>query len=307
MSTVAKIFIGIVFVLANVFLGFTLAAVADRDDNPKYRYMRERWMREVVKFDTQRLDAAIAYESGDTGELPISTVIDSLEDIHEINTRQARDASAQKGVQLQQAREAVADLADHKTEITNFAATMRSFREALASVTRQYMGLQDTYQDAVRQFESLAVEREELKVERARLLGDVRSIEEAMHEVQNENAELSERIAAMVRQNPALPDIVRGAGKMLRGHVREAQEPPSEVVVIDIGAQHGVANGHRYSIYDQNTGDFKAQVVIMRTMQTTAIGRLEGPYRNVRININDEVRRSSIFLRNLAGGDRSEH
>ncbi len=297
MSTVAKIFIGVVFVLANVFLGFTLAAVAERDDNPKYRYMSERTMREVIKHDTRRLNQAIERHRA----APVRVVTESLQEIREVNLAQADRASQRKGEQLQQIREEVGALGEKRTEISNFVASMESFEEAIASTIRNYMVLQDTYQDAIRQLESLSIEREELRVERSRLLDDMRAIEEAIHEAQDENAELTDRISTMVRINPALPDIVRGAGKMLRGHVREAQEPPLDVVVIDIGSQHGVRNGQRFSIYDSATGDFKAQIVIKRTTPTTAVGRLEGPFRNANINSMDEVRRSSIFLRNLAG------
>ncbi len=64
MSTIAKIFIAVIFVLSAAFLGFSIAAVAHKDTNPKFQYLRELRLREVIKFDVKRLVADIAPHVG---------------------------------------------------------------------------------------------------------------------------------------------------------------------------------------------------------------------------------------------------
>ena len=67
MATLSKIFITIIFVLSSLFLGFAIAKVADRNDNPKYKYMRELRLRRLIKFDIKRLEKSILEEQGKEG------------------------------------------------------------------------------------------------------------------------------------------------------------------------------------------------------------------------------------------------
>lgn len=309
MATLAKILIAAIFVLSNVFLGFTIAAISDKDNNPKYQFMRERWMRDVVQFDIRRLNDEIVKEKGSDGsDGRISAEIRQLDNQIRANKTETESLDQQANEFLAKIKEddqkfLVKKLGRIQIEVNNFAATIAAYREALESVERKYFNLQDSYQDTVRQFESLAVEKKRMQIEKERILEDQRALEDAYFGAQKEAADLTERIAAMTRQNPELPALARRNGPAVSGRVQAAGPPPNGVVVISVGANEGVVRGQRFSVFDAN-GNFKAKIQIVQVNPNTSVGVVETPYQNVQINASDPVRRSAIYL-NSASGSRN--
>ncbi|MGE3854635.1 MAG: hypothetical protein AB7K09_23080 [Planctomycetota bacterium] len=306
MATLAKIFIAIIFVFSNVFLGFTIAAIQNRDNNPKYKFMRERWMREVVQFDCRRVIDDIAEEEGRNGKQDrYATVKQSMGDTERRLELEARETDAltrmhmsklRSGNDPDQSYNLLGELEKIRTQVSTFAATIKAYEKALASVQRKYAGLQDSYQDTVRQFESLAIEKKRLQIEKERILEDHRGIEDAYFLAQKENSMLDEKISMMVRTNPELPGMARHNGQLVQGTIKSASEPPTGVVVISVGRDDGVTRGQRFSVFDASSGSFKARVHITEVKPSVSVGVVEHPYENVRINVNDRVRRSAIFL-----------
>ncbi len=315
MATLAKIFIAIIFVLSNVFLGFTIAAIQNRDSNPKYQFMREKWMRDVIKFDCRRLLEEVASEEGREGKPDrFHQVRKAMGDQARALNREVRETDAmtrrnmaklRSGNEPDQSYNLLQELEQIRTKVSNFAATIKAYREALASIQRKYANLQDSYQDALRQFESLAVQKKQMQIEKKRILEDHRAIEDAYFGAQKEAADLQLRIGVMIRQNGELPGIVRHNGRMVEGVVKSASEPPTGVVVISVGRNEGVTRGQLFSVFDGRTSSFKARIHIVSVQSNHAVGMVEHPYENVRINSNDKVRRAAIFLRDSGGRDRN--
>ena len=312
MATLAKIFIAIIFVFSNVFLGFTIAAIQNRDNNPKYKYMREKWMRDVVQFDCRRILDDIAEEEGRNGRQDrFASVKKAMGDEHRRLELEARETDAltryhmsklRSGNNADQTYNLLGELEQIRTKVSTFAATIKAYREAMASVQRKYAGLQDSYQDAVRQFESLAIEKKRLQIEKDRILEDHGAMEGAYFGAQKENSMLDEKIAMMVRTNPELPMLARYNGQLVESRVKSASAPPTGVVVIAAGEGDGVSRGQRFSVFDANSGAFKARIHIVEVKPQVSVGMVEHPYENVKINNGDRVRRSAIFLRDSSGG-----
>lgn len=310
MATLAKILIAAIFVLSNVFLGFTIAAVSNKNDNPKYKYMNEKRMRQVIRFDISRLREESEKERGKSGETgKLAQEVGKLQIVIDQKNKQSADLEKETNELLAKIKEddqafLVKKLERIQIDVNNFAATIEAYREALASVERKYFNLQDSYQDIVRQFESLSVEKKRMQIEKERILEDHRALENAYFGAQKESADLTDRIAMMTRLNPELPTLAMQNGPEISGRVQSASPPPNGVVVISVGANEGVIRGQRFSVFDAN-GNFKAKVTIINVSSNTSVGTVDSPYQNVTINGNDLVRRSAIALQNMSGGGRN--
>src|SRR5690606_26179821 len=145
----------LIFIMANVFLGFTLTAVGEKNDNPKYRYLNERTTRLVIQSDVERLTEQIRVEGGtDAADSSLDVSIGTVQRQIDANNAARDQLLAAREKQLAEAVALVKKIDELKIEIRNFASSTTMYRDTIAAVSRKYIGLLDEYQDVVRVFES---------------------------------------------------------------------------------------------------------------------------------------------------------
>ncbi len=296
MATLAKIFITIIFVLSSVLLGFAIAAVADRNDNPKYQYMRELRLRQMIKYDIKRLEKNISEEQGSEGSSgKLARAFASLDVRYKTLKEQVEKSDKETQEAIRERNKILATLTDIEKEVSNFVSSMKAFRLSLEAFVRRNSNLIYTYQDTVRQYESLAVEYMRMQLEYQKLSEEHRSISDSLMSAQGESQGLTDTIAFMLSKRPQLERLAIDNGRMLEGEVISAGEAPSGVVMISIGENEGVVIGQRFSVLAG--GDFIAKIKVIRTMPNSSIALVQTPYQNVRIRSGNQVRRSLILLR----------
>ena len=143
--------------------------------------------------------------------------------------------------------------------------------------------------------------------------------ESMMHRTEALEAKIKE-VTSRLNEVGQRYDTIAGRKRAIRGELRQQREsresetseaPQSteperkarvvaadnEVFVLNVGEQEGVKAGHRFSIFDAETGDLKAMAVVSQTMERKAVARPKLVARHVQINTGDLARRASIQRR----------
>lgn len=290
MALISKIFIMTILVLSCVFLGIAFTQVQNADDNPKFDFQQEQVRRKLIQFDIKRYKAIIKEEQDDK---KLVEIYNALKTTADKQLRQAQMLEKQTNDEVMQRTETLKINADIEKRVSNFIAAMKAYKASLETFIRKNNALVFSYQDNIRQYESLATEYIRMQLEYRKLSEEHRAISDSFLTAQDESQKLTLAIEEYERKNPGIKELSETHGPMVEGMVVSAAEPPSGVVVINIGANEGVIRGMRLSVF--RGSEFIARIRVNRVDPTQAICVVENEYLQTRIRQGDIVRRSLIL------------
>lgn len=300
-AVLAKAFITVIFVMTSVFLGISVSEYTNADDNPKYEFQGVLYQRDMVKLDCKRLIEDIKREQGyeENGESIAGQIATSTKFLEDKRT-QLIAATASDDDAAERHKEtiitALGTLQDIAIDVSNFTASIKAYREAMSSFARKSANLQDVYQDVVRQYESLAIEKMRMQIEADRLREDGRALDDAYIASQGTTNNLTETIRAIVSRNPWVVEIARNTGGYIEGKVEEVSNDTG-VIAIDKGSRDNppVRIGMQFSI--TRGAEFVGKLEIILVKEQYSVGRLVFPYEGAAIRSGDNVRRSPVLTR----------
>lgn len=288
MAILSKIFILTILVMSCVFLGIAFTQVNAADDNPKYDYNHEQLMRKLVQFEIKRLKSSIK-EAQDQN---LKTV-NALKNTYEKQLNEVKMLETSTNEEITKRTEALKVNADIEKRVSNFVAAMKAYKLSLETFIRKNNALVFSYQDNVRQYESLATEYIRMQLEYRKLSEEHRAISDSFLMAQKESQDLLIAIQHYQEMNPDIDKLSKTFGPMVEGLVEAAAEPPSGVVVINIGKNEGVIKGMKLSVF--RGSEFVATIRVNRVDPTQSICMVENDYLQKRIQKGDIVRRALIL------------
>ena len=300
MAMISKIFIIMILILSCVFLGIAITQVDAADDNPKFRFQDEITLRKIISFDIKRFKTSIEDEQ-DGVKGNFVTTFNALKTIHEKLSKQVEIHENATNEEIKNRTVSLKTLADIEKRVSNFLAAMKAYKLSLEAFVRKNGALVYSYQDTVRQYESLATEYIRMQLEYRKLSEEHRAISDSFLEAQRESQNLSLAKEHYEEKNPDIGPLANSYGKFVEGMVEAAAEPPSGIVIINVGKNEGVIKGMRFSVIRGT--EFIAKVRVTRVDPTTSFCVVETEYLQTRIRKGDSVRRSLILIPNKPLGE----
>ncbi|MCD4657785.1 MAG: hypothetical protein K8S87_09610 [Planctomycetes bacterium] len=293
MAMISKIFIITILILSCVFLGIAITQVNAADDNPKFKFQEELRLRAHIAFDIKRYKRSIEQEQ-DALEGNFVKTYNALKTMHEKLIKQVATKENATNEEVKNRTESLKILADIEKRVSNFLAAMKAYKLSLEAFVRKNGALVYSYQDTVRQYESLATEYIRMQLEYRKLSEEHRAISDSFLDAQRESQNLTLSQEHYEQKNPDIAKFALTYGKFVEGMVQAAAEPPSGIVIINIGKNEGVIKGMRLSVI--RGSEYIAKIRVTRVDPTTSFCVVESEYLQTRIRQGDSVRRSLILV-----------
>ena len=293
MAVISKIFIITILILSCVFLGIAFTQVNVADDNPKFQYQNELRLRKLIEFDIKRFKKSILEEQ-DENVGGFVKAVNAMKTTYKNLIKQGETHEDATNEEIKTRTDTLKISADIEIRVSNFVAAMKAYKLSLETFVRKNSSLVFSYQDNVRQYESLATEYIRMQLEYRKLSEEHRAISDSFLNAQAEAQQLELARAHYEEKNPDIKKLYERHGPMVEGMVQAAAEPPSGIVIINVGKNEGVIKGMKFSVI--RGSEYIAKIRVTKVDPTTSFCVVENEYLQTRIRKGDTVRRALILI-----------
>lgn len=246
MSTIAKIFVVLVFALSIAFVVSSALLMTEKET------WRDRYAQldRDTKQKIEAKDAEIQKKDRDLAEAKttISKTTDELERLKQEKAELERTkAQLQSDVTAKekQVNELTATLADIRRGIGDWAARNEKLQKDVADLQAKLKEAEDALRQAKAEREKAILERDEMTKKASELEGVKKDLEDRL-------ARASEALEKLQASGDIrVQEVLTGAQKPVDGRVLEV-DPVNNVVIINVGKAHGVGLGYAFTVYRDN-------------------------------------------------------
>jgi|GEM_PF-1535315 len=263
MSTLSKLFVVMILVLALVLLGVTSTLFAMRAD------FKHKWVEETRHhYQTQMIKSAELADAGARMGMLEERIKGMTQELENGKTELASERSQKEATRL--------ELSNKQNEVDKLIANETNFVRALETQNQQFADKEKMVEeykkrsaDANNKMASMSQDLMYQRQETERLSKDLGSLENQFQELARDRQRLQETIAAL--NSRGVDTNVIAPRKALSGQVT-AVATELDLVVISIGRDAGVNEGDEFTLYRGNT--FVGKVTIDRVDRPWSSGRL---------------------------------